>query len=86
MTTIGQQIYNGMGVAAWLWGFLLVLLGVAAAIFLVTYGALLIARSAKPRRGQARPTGRGVARRAEPEGYGAYDHAPAVGRHVRKGA
>lgn len=85
MTSIGQQIYNGMGAAAWLWGFLFILAGVAAALFLIAYGALLIAKSARPRRGQARPTGREAARRAEPEGYGAYVHAPTVGRHVRKG-
>lgn len=85
-TTIGQQIYNGMGVAAWVLGFLFVLLGTVLALFLVAYGALLIAKSSKPK--TAQPTAeRGATRYAggagdRPEPYG---HAPRAGRHVRKG-
>ena len=88
MTTIGQQIYNGMGAAAFVLGFLFVILGVAVAIFLVTYGAYLIAKSSKPKPKAA--NGREAGRYGgsgnpyqHPDPYG---HAPRVGRHMRTGA
>lgn len=80
MTTIGQQIYNGMGVAAWVLGFLFVILGTALAILLIVYGVLLIADLGGKRKGKEARGHAGTSERYQPHGY-----APAVGRHVRKG-
>ena len=43
--TIGQQIYNGMGAAAWLIGFLLLFAGTLIALFLIVYGVILLAKA-----------------------------------------
>lgn len=91
-------MYNGAGTAAWLLAFLFVLLGAALALFLICYGVLLIAQSAKPRRGGGweNTDGRGAFRRTagaraarEEAGRRAaepYGHAQRVGKHVGRGA
>ena len=81
--TIGQQIYNGMGAAAWLIGFLIVFAGTLIALFLIVYGVILLAKagdeSAK-REEVNRRAGTTAAR------YHAPSNAQAVGRHMRPGA
>lgn len=81
--TIGQQMYNGMGAAAWLLGFLILFAGTLIAIFLIVYGVLLIAKAgdkAADRREVNRNAGM-AANRVHTSG-----HAPTVGRHMRTGA
>ena len=80
--TIGQQIYNGMGAAAWLLGFLILFAGALIALFLIGYGVLLIARA-----GEKSARQKEVSRRAgaPADRYRAYGNAAPVGRHVRKG-
>lgn len=81
--TIGQQMYNGMGAAAWLLGFLILFAGTLIAIFLIVYGVLIIAKAgdkAADRREVNRNAGT-VANRVHTSG-----HAPTVGRHMRTGA
>ena len=81
--TIGQQIYNGMGAAAWLLGFLVLFAGTLIAVFLIAYGVLLIAKagdSAASRKEVSRNAGTAANR------YHTSGHAPTVGRHMHKGA
>lgn len=82
MTSIGQQIYNGMGAAGWLLGFLILFAGTIIAILLIGYGVLLIAKA-----GDQAARRKEVKRRAgEPSSrYQSYGNAPTVGRHLRKG-
>ena len=88
MTTIGQYIYNGMGAAAFVLGFLFVLLGVALAVFLVAYGALLIAKSSRPKptAAQGREARRDAGQYQGDEHPEPYRNAQRVGRHMRTGA
>jgi len=81
--TIGQQIYNGMGAAAWLIGFLILFAGALIAVFLIAYGVILLAKaddSAAIRKEVNRRAGTTAAR------YNAPGHAAPVGRHMRTGA
>ena len=81
--TIGQQIYNGMGAAAWLIGFLILFAGTLIALFLIVYGVILLAKagdSAASRKEVNRRAGTTAAR------YNASGHAAPVGRHMRTGA
>lgn len=81
-TSIGQQIYNGMGAAGWLLGFLILFAGTVIAILLIAYGVLLIARAGDEASGRKE-----VKRRAgEPSSRSqSYGNAQAMGRHLRKG-
>ena len=79
-TSIGMHIYNGMGAAACVLGFLFVIVA-AAAFFLIAYGILLIAQAGEKRhREEVRRRGR-----AQDSGYQPSGQFEAVGRHVRKG-
>ena len=80
MTTIGEHIYNGMGAAATVLGFLFVILGAALAILLIVYGVMLIVDLAPKDKGKEVRGRAGTSERYQPHGY-----APTVGRHVRKG-
>lgn len=79
--TLWEYMYNGMGAAATVLGFLFVLIGLALGLFLVAYGALLIAGGGKKRRGEARRYGWFGAS----GGSATHGDAQSVGRHVRKG-
>ena len=80
-TSIGMYIYNGMGAAACVLGFLFVIVAAAAAFFLIAYGILLIAQAGeKGHREEVRRRGR-----AQDSGYQSSGQFEAVGRHVRKG-
>lgn len=79
--TIGQYIYNGMGAAATVLGFLFVILGAAVALFLIVYGVILIAQAGE-KAGRRGVQQRG---RAQTNGYQSYGHASPVGKHVRTG-
>lgn len=79
MTTIGEHIYNGMGAAATVLGFLFVILGAALAILLIVYGVMLITDLLPKDKGKE---ARG---HAAPDRYQSHGYAPTVGRHVRKG-
>ena len=81
MTTIGEYIYSGMGAASTVLGFLFVIVGAAVALFLIVYGVLLIAQAGE-KAGRKGVQQRG---RAQTDRYQPYGHAPAVGKHVRKG-
>ena len=76
-------MYNGMGAAAWLLGFLILFAGTLIALFLIVYGVMLIAKigdeSAKRKEVSSR-AGSTPPSRYQPHGY-----AAPVGRHVRKG-
>lgn len=75
-------MYNGMGAAAWLLGFLILFAGALIALFLIAYGAMLIAKAGDKAAGRKEVGRRG----AMPSGhYQSYGHAAPVGRHVRKG-
>lgn len=81
--TIGQQIYNGMGAAAWLIGFLIIFAGTLIALFLIVYGVILIAKAgdkSASRKELNRRAGTTAAR------FHTSGHAAPVGRHVRPGA
>ena len=81
--TIGQQIYNGMGAAAWLIGFLILFAGTLIALFLIVYGVILIAKAGDEsanRKEANRRAGTTAAR------YHAPGNAAPVGRHMRTGA
>ncbi len=78
--TIGQHMYNGMGAAAWLLGFLILFAGTVLAIILIVYGVMLLA-GLKGKPGQRKGVNRNAgtpAIRYQPSGY-----ARPVGRHVR---
>jgi len=79
--TIGQQIYNGMGAAAWLIGFLILFAGTLIALFLIVYGVLLIAQAGE-KAGRKGVQQRG---RAQTDRYQSYGYAQTVGKHTRKG-
>lgn len=81
MTTIGEYIYRGMGAASTVLGFLFVIVGAAVALFLIVYGVLLIAQAGE------KAGRKGVRQRGRAQAYGnqPYGHAPAMGKHVRKG-
>ena len=81
--TIGQQIYNGMGAAAWLIGFLILFAGTLIALFLIVYGVLLLAKA-----GDSAANQKEVNRRAGTTAarYHTPGNAAPVGRHVRPGA
>jgi len=81
--TIGQQIYNGMGAAAWLIGFLILFAGTLIALFLIVYGVILLAKAgdeSAQRKEVSRRAGTTAARDH------ASGHAAPVGRHMRPGA
>jgi hypothetical protein len=81
MKTIGEYIYSGMGAASTVLGFLFVIVGAAVALFLIVYGVLLIAQAGE------KAGRKGVRQRGRAQAYGnqPYGHAPAMGKHVRKG-
>ena len=80
--SIGEHIYNGMGAAAWLLGFLILFAGTLIALFLIVYGVMLIAKA-----GGEASNRKEVASRAGTHAnrFQPYGHAPTVGRHMRKG-
>ena len=81
MTSLGEYIYRGMGAASCVLGFLFVIVGAAVALFLIIYGVLLIAEAGeKAGRKGVRQRGRAQTYANQP-----YGHAPAMGKHVRKG-
>lgn len=81
--TIGQQIYNGMGAAAWLIGFLILFAGTLIALFLIVYGVLLLAEAGDSAAKRKEVSGRAGTTAAR---YHASGHAAPVGRHMRTGA
>ena len=97
--TIGQQIYNGIGAAAWVLGFLFLLLGAVVAMILICYGVLLIAQTHedKPAGNMIRKAGIRPGRKTEseevrrdagttPPRFYRYGDAYTAGRHAKKGA
>ncbi len=81
--TIGQHMYNGMGAAAWLLGFLILFAGTLIALFLIVYGVMLIAKIGDESSKRREVSGR--AGSTPPSRYQPHGYAPPVGRHVRKG-
>lgn len=81
--TIGQQIYNGMGAAAWLIGFLILFAGTLIALFLIVYGVILIAGAGDSAAKRKEVSGRAGTTAAR---YHTPSNAQAVGRHMRTGA
>lgn len=81
--TIGQHMYNGMGAAAWVLGFLILFAGTLIAIFLFVYGVILLAKA-----GDESAKRKEVNRRAGTTAtrFHTSGHAAPVGRHMRTGA
>jgi len=81
--TIGEHIYNGMGAAGWLLGFLILFGGSLIALFLVAYGVMLIAKAGDKAARDKEVRGR--AGSTPPSRYQPHGHAAPVGRHMRTG-
>ena len=88
MMTIWEHMYNGMGAAAWVCGFLILLGGCLILIGVVGCAVLTLLKSDDPDGEEANGDGE----RVDPfdAGYptadGAHANARRVGRHVGKGA
>ena len=80
--TIGQHMYNGMGAAAWVLGFLILFAGTLIAIFLIIYGVILLASAGENAARRKEAMQRAGTKYAHPKPSG---NAQAVGRHLRRG-
>ena len=80
--TIGQHMYNGMGAAAWVLGFLILFAGTLIAIFLIVYGVILLASAGENAAKRKEAVQRAGTKYAHPQPSG---NAQAVGRHLRRG-
>ena len=80
--TIGQHMYNGMGAAAWVLGFLILFAGTLIAIILIVYGVILLASAGKNAAKRKEAVQRAGTKYAHPQPSG---NAQTVGRHLRRG-